>query len=216
MKVMKLFELLGRWQDERKELSLRYNYLLVETDKEIARRFKYGLAIIQYSLPVEIENLLLHNKRLDLSEIKKRRKFILAYRDKNGLKIFSGQKAKKYLDLFLERVGHEKEIKGMPVSRGADKIIRGEVVIVLDTRETDFPTGKILVTSMTRPEFVPLMCKAKAVITNEGGITSHAAIVSRELGITCIVGTKVATKLLKTGDLVEINSETGEVRLLSK
>lgn len=92
---------------------------------------------------------------------------------------------------------------------------RGVVKIILN--ENDFPkfrTGEILVTSMTRPEFVPLMKKAAAVITDEGGITCHAAIVSRELKIPCIIGTKNATRVLNDGDFVEIDAENGTVTIL--
>ncbi len=69
---------------------------------------------------------------------------------------------------------------------------------------------------MTRIEFVPLMKKAKAIITNEGGIACHAAIVSREFGVPCIIGTKIATDVLKSGDLVEMNVETGNIKILKK
>jgi len=60
------------------------------------------------------------------------------------------------------------------------------------------------------------MKKAAAIITNEGGMTSHAAIISRELGIPCIIGTKVATKVLKTGELVEVLPTHGKVRVLKE
>ena len=69
---------------------------------------------------------------------------------------------------------------------------------------------------MTRPDFMPLMRKAKAVITDEGGITCHAAIVSRELGIPCIIGTKIATKVLKDGDMVEVDANKGIVRKIKE
>ncbi len=95
-------------------------------------------------------------------------------------------------------------------------IIRGKVRIVFDPIRDKFSKGEILVSGMTRPEFVPLMKKAKAIITNEGGITTHAAIVSRELKIPCIIGTKVATDILKNGDLVELNTEKGVVKILNK
>jgi pyruvate,water dikinase len=65
---------------------------------------------------------------------------------------------------------------------------------------------------MTRVEFVPLMKKAKAIITNEGGIACHAAIVSRELGLPCIIGTKNATRVLKDGDEIEMDLEKGVVK----
>jgi len=88
----------------------------------------------------------------------------------------------------------------------------GTVRIVLDPHDDKgFKQGDILVTSMTRPEFVPLMKKAAAVVTNEGGVTCHAAIVSRELNIPCIIGTKRATMVLKDGDVVEVDAMKGMV-----
>ncbi len=71
--------------------------------------------------------------------------------------------------------------------------------------------GDILVAPMTSPDYVPAMKKSSAVITDEGGQTSHAAIVSRELGIPCVVGTKEATKILKEGQIVTVNGESGQI-----
>ena len=65
---------------------------------------------------------------------------------------------------------------------------------------------------MTTPDFVPAMKKAAAIVTEQGGITSHAAIVSRELGVPCVIGTKIATRVLKDGDLVEVDANKGIVR----
>lgn len=65
---------------------------------------------------------------------------------------------------------------------------------------------------MTRPELMPAVKKAKAIITDEGGLTCHAAIVSRELGVPCIIGTKIATKILKDGNLVEVDANKGIIR----
>jgi len=76
--------------------------------------------------------------------------------------------------------------------------------------------GRILVTGMTTPEFVPAIGKAIAIITNEGGITSHAAIVSREFGIPCVVGTNIATKRISDGDLVEIHAASGVIKVIKK
>ena len=63
---------------------------------------------------------------------------------------------------------------------------------------------------------MPAIQKAKAIITNEGGITCHAAVISRELGIPCIVGTKIATKVLKDGDLVKVDANKGIVKVIKK
>ncbi|HIH43244.1 TPA: hypothetical protein HA246_06385 [Candidatus Woesearchaeota archaeon] len=88
--------------------------------------------------------------------------------------------------------------------------------IVINPAAAKFEKGEILVTSMTRPDFVPLMKKALAVITDEGGITSHAAVICREFKLPCIVGTKIATKMLKDGMMVEVNGNHGVVRILEK
>lgn len=88
----------------------------------------------------------------------------------------------------------------------------GVVVIIKSPKEIDrVQKGQILVTTMTSPDFVPAMKKVNGIITDKGGQTSHAAIVSRELGVPCVVGTKTATKLFKDGDIVTINGTTGEV-----
>jgi len=75
---------------------------------------------------------------------------------------------------------------------------------------------EILVSTMTTPDFVPAMQKAAGIITDEGGITCHAAITSRELKKPCIIGTKFATKVLHDGDLVEVDADKGVVRILGR
>ena len=69
---------------------------------------------------------------------------------------------------------------------------------------------------MTTPEYLPAMEKAAAIVTDEGGINSHAAILSREFGIPCIVGTKIATKIIKENELIEVNANHGVVKKLKK
>lgn len=93
----------------------------------------------------------------------------------------------------------------------------GKVVIVSSSKELDkVLDGDIMVSIMTNVTYTPAFKRAAAVITDEGGITCHAAIVSRELGIPCIIGTKIATKILKDGDMVEVDAERGIVRILEK
>lgn len=106
------------------------------------------------------------------------------------------------------------EFKGQIACRG---LVRGTARVISDPQDDKgFMDGDILVTSMTRPEFVPIMKRAGAVVTNEGGITCHAAIVSRELGIPCIIGTKHATHILHDGDLVEVDANKGVVTILKR
>lgn len=104
-------------------------------------------------------------------------------------------------------------IKGSVAYKG---VATGRVRLVIDPKKdsSSFRVGEILVTGMTRPEFLPVMKKAIAFVTDAGGILSHAAIVARELKKPCIIGTHIATRLLKTGDLVEVDANQGVVRKL--
>ena len=89
------------------------------------------------------------------------------------------------------------------------------VIRKFDTN-TVLHTGEILVTGMTDPRFVPLMKQVGAIVTDAGGMLCHAAIVARELKKPCIVGTKFATQVLKDGDLVEVDADKGEVRVVER
>ncbi len=101
------------------------------------------------------------------------------------------------------------DFKGDPASPGTAS---GVVIVIKSPKEIQrVQKGQILVTTMTTPDFVPAMKKVNGIITDKGGQTSHAAIVSRELGVPCIVGTKTATRDLKEGDTVTLNGTTGEI-----
>jgi len=106
-------------------------------------------------------------------------------------------------------------LKTIPVILGAAAspgVAAGPVVIIHSPSEIDLiKDGDILVTEMTTPDFVPAMKRAAAIITDLGGRTCHAAIVSRELGIPCVVGTTTSTQILKTGDIVTVNGGGGTV-----
>ena len=96
-------------------------------------------------------------------------------------------------------------------------IVKWKVCIVHGFKDLDkVQQWSILVTEMTNPEYVPAMKKASAIITDEWWITCHASIASRELKIPCIVGTKIATQVLKDGDLVEVDADNGVVRVLER
>jgi phosphoenolpyruvate synthase/pyruvate phosphate dikinase len=102
------------------------------------------------------------------------------------------------------------EIKGSIAFMG---VAKGTVRIVKSVK--DLPKvkdGDILVTNMTTPNYLVAMKRAVAFVTDEGGITCHAAIVAREMKKPCIIGTKIATKILKDGDLVEVDANKGVVR----
>ena len=102
-------------------------------------------------------------------------------------------------------------LKGTVACKG--QTVKGKVQIIFNSNEIKlFKAGNIFVTPMTSPDYLMVMKRALAIITDEGGISCHAAITSRELGVPCIIGTKIATKVLKDGDIVEVDADKGIVR----
>ncbi|MBI4708857.1 MAG: hypothetical protein HY764_01475 [Candidatus Portnoybacteria bacterium] len=107
------------------------------------------------------------------------------------------------------------QFEGSPAYKG---LVRGKVKVVLGTGldAEKFKKRDILVTPMTTPKFIPFIKQASAVITDEGGLLCHAAIISRELKTPCIIGTKIATKVLKDEDLIEVDANRGIVKILKR
>ena len=98
-----------------------------------------------------------------------------------------------------------------------NKIAQGSAHVIKDVKDiAQFKAGEILVTEMTDPDWVPIMRIASAIVTNRGGRTSHAAIVSRELGLPCIVGTNNATQVIETGQKITVSCAEGEKGLSMK
>ena len=94
---------------------------------------------------------------------------------------------------------------------------RGKARLILDLNNLHLvKKGDILVTSMTRPQFNRQIKNAKAIVTDEGGMLCHASILAREAGIPSVVGTKTATKVLKDGDLIEVNADKGIIKILER
>lgn len=127
--------------------------------------------------------------------------------------IYTGSDYQEILQAYEKAITVEaaQELSGLQAASG---VAEGPVMIIRDPMKDVFPAGSVLVTSMTRPEFVPLMKRAVAVITDEGGMLSHAAIISRELGIPCVVGTKHATRALRSGQRVRVDGGTGHVNVI--
>jgi pyruvate, water dikinase len=109
----------------------------------------------------------------------------------------------------------DKEISGEVILSGlgaSPGVASGKVKVINDLSELDkIQTGDILVTKMTNPDMVVSMQKSVAIITDEGGMTAHAAIVSREMGIPAVVGTREATAKLKDGDIVTVDGSSGKI-----
>lgn len=130
--------------------------------------------------------------------------------DEGAAETLSKEDAHELWQRYVDFKSSASAVKGIVASNGGRHFVNGEVVIV--TSPTDIvKDGQIVVVPSTSPSYVPLMRKAKALVTDHGGMMSHAAIVAREFNLPCIVGTKQATKTLKNGDLVVLDLVRGEV-----
>ncbi len=117
------------------------------------------------------------------------------------------------IDAFIQSVTDQHEITSIKGTIAFKGIATGKVVILKGKHDLEkVQQGDILVAPTTMPDYLPAMNKAIAFVTDEGGITSHAAIVARELKKPCIVGTKLATQIFKDGDMVEVDAVTGIIR----
>jgi phosphoenolpyruvate synthase/pyruvate phosphate dikinase len=96
----------------------------------------------------------------------------------------------------------------------SDKVVGTARIVLNNSQIEKVKEGDILIAGMTKPDYMPAIKKAKALVTDEGGITCHAAIVSRELKKPCIIGTKIATLIFKDGDFIEVDSKEGIVKIL--
>jgi phosphoenolpyruvate synthase/pyruvate phosphate dikinase len=205
-------------QELKKTTQTRSHPLLqLVVKKEIARRLKIEVKYLDYLSEIEIGRLLKLNHITPKfkKELKQRgSSAVLIIRNMKSTWLI-GEKAKDFIKnngLTLNIKGI-KEITGQAASKG---LVRGHVKICLFSQEINkIKKGDILVTNMTTPDFVPGMRLAAAIITDEGGITSHAAIVARELNKPCIIGTKIASKVFHDGDLVEVDANKGTIKKLS-
>ncbi|MBT4541307.1 hypothetical protein HOC35_07375 [Candidatus Woesearchaeota archaeon] len=210
--ILRIARLFSKWKDIRKGGVYIGMYHFDCFLDEVARRTEFSKEQLTFSIFNEIKDIL-NKKNIDKirKEIKEREKqCFFVYTDK-GHFIVGGEKAEKYFKL-LEKGKNKSiiEIRGVVASPG---YARGRVSIVKKTQDiNNFKTGDILVANQTTPEFLPAMKKSAAIVTEQGGITSHAAIVSRELKKPCIIGTKIATTTLLDGEIVEVDAENGIVR----
>ena len=214
--IKRLVELLknfATYQDDRKRNILIYLHSLEILLKEIGQRKGINLQVIRDTFPQEVEDIL--NGKITEDFINKRREkcFVVWEEKSDRPEILIGEEAKNWEELLIPQIHNTKVVKGNCASKG--KAI-GKVRILLNASENDkLEDDEILVTFMTSPDFMSAVRRCSAIVTNLGGITSHAAIISRELRIPCVVGTKNATEILKTGDMVEVDANNGIIKILS-
>ncbi len=164
---------------------------------------------------------LFENKKVSPDVLVQRGEAFLMQGDGEKITYFAGVEAKKRISFFQKEgkdLSETKEVKGTIACSGK---VQGKAKIIVSGYDNfdslqsiiaGMNKGEILISETTSPELTLACKKAAAIVTNQGGLLSHAAVISRELNIPCIVGTEIATKIFKDGDLVEVDAEKGVVR----
>lgn len=202
------------FKDWRDDLRRMHCYLWTFLFERLAKEWSMKHEEIGYLTLDEMEEVL--EKDIDpkkIINVRKERPCIITCVEKNlKISVIDKDIPERYNNIIqeIENRGKAETIKGLIAFIGK---VQGKVKIVRSYHDIkNVERGDILVANTTHPTYLPAMQKAAAFVTNEGGIISHAAIVSREMKKPCIVGTKNATKILKDGDLVEVDAEKGIVR----
>ena len=200
----------------RKDLQSLSYYHFEKLQREIGRRLQLSLAQVR-SMPIEMIEVGLKGENIDLDKINQIQKYhICLPNDDLSVSILYGKDAKDFVDQNLEIVVEEvKDVSTIKGNCAFPGKVTGIVKVINLPQEMDkMEYGNILLSIGTSPSIVLAMKKAAAIITDEGGLTCHAAIVSRELEIPCVVGLKIATKILKDGDVVEVDANNGIIKKL--
>ncbi len=209
--LIHLSEKITRWQDDRKSAVYQVNQIMFAVVEEVGRRAKLPWSDVAMTTLDELIAALVNRKYLR-KLWRARYQRAIAVHKKGESVIISGQKANKLtLDDFMVNRKGLKEFSGICASPG---LVQGKVRIANNTKAVrSVKSGEVLVANNTTPDYVPAMKKSAAIITEQGGITGHAAIVSRELGTPCVVGVEGITKVLKTGQLVKVDATKGIITL---
>ncbi len=199
--------------DYKKDLFTRLHWYCEPIFAEIAKRWNFNVDYVRYALPEEVEAFL-NGKEVNQQEIIDRYENHAFIAKEDGTFEFL-KNPTEVIDQFIADY-HKKEdvneVKGKIAQSGK---VSGRARIILNAKECDtIRHGDVLITTMTSPDFMVAVKRAAAIITDEGGITCHAAIISRELKIPCITGTKIATKVFNDGDLIEVDADNGIVKVI--
>lgn len=197
----------------RRYAQIFWSYQIKNLLEESGRRLGITLEVARYLSVAELSESLKKGK-LSVKDADKRLDFFIYYVE-NGLELLSTNRKHPILKQIEKKIVHAvSEFSGQIGCLGKAK---GRVRIINAAKDmSKMRSGDILVSVATNPDLVPAMKKSAAIITEQGGVTSHAAIISREMKKPCIIGTKIATQVLKDGDLVEVDADKGVVRILKK
>jgi len=184
--------------------------------REIAKRLNTNIENLRFLLKEEIVACLTGSKKLPIQNIQERKKYALLFFEHGTCKLYVGNEAHKW-EGKIQRANDKKQadLKGqVAFSKG---VVNGKVKIIMTPDDMKkMKNGDILVSSRTYPDLLMAMKKASAMVTELGGLLSHAAIVSRELKIPCVVGITDITKNVKDGDEIRVDTEKGVVEIIKR
>ncbi|MDO8435453.1 MAG: PEP-utilizing enzyme [bacterium] len=210
-KAIRIAELLSEMQDKRKACVQRTNPLLWSMSEIVAREFNIDHALFMRLSALEFLDVLA-GKKPDTTELKRRTLRALYWYPREGEIIWSGPELGNFQWELTFGQTDITELRGVPACAGAATGIARVIMTTQDLR--DFQQGEIMVANQTTPEYTPYMRKAAAIVTDQGGLTAHAAVFSREFQIPCVIGCGTATKWIKNGDHVEVDAKKGIVKKL--
>ncbi len=217
LRLFEFVQLTMQVRDLRKEYFQKMFTVLANIARELFKRQGLPEEDIVYAVTDELVSG--EYKKEEFKEMLQQREAgAIVYINNDGWQMECGDTRKAQEEIFLlVEAGHRNDATKIKGSIAYPGLIRGRVSIISSKKDfRKFIPKSVLVTSMTRPEFLPIIKQAVAIITDEGGITCHAAIISRELKIPCIIGTKIATRVLKDGDMVEVDANKGIVKILKR
>ena len=193
-------------------------YIFLEFFKAIAREHGISLNQSKRMIMPEIFDVLRTGKLGPSAlELDRRKQSALILFNKGMISVLSGHHSEEMARALFKDLAPKKFTGTLHGQCGATGKASGKVRVIHHMAHLDyFKRGEILVTAATNPAFVVAMKKAAAIVTDEGGITCHAAILSRELGIPCVIGTKIATQVLKDGDRLKVDATEGVVKKVKK
>lgn len=201
--------------DERKEMQCRVIWAFHLLLREVAQRIGESVEETEWLWYDEVPGILKAG-RLDHGMITTRKRAVAMLVENGQMQRWEGDEAIRIRDEnFPQADSSIREIRGeaasLGVARGIARVCAGAAEALANVKE-----GEVLITGMTMPEYAPAMRRAAAIVTDEGGITCHAAIVARELKKPCVIATRIATQVFKDGEMVEVDATNGVVRKIDR
>ncbi len=208
-------ELINKYLEQFKEARIYSEPIYSKTEaffrsiaKAIGEEENYDEELLTCLTQEELEEYLKTNRLPEGKELRARYKSSALLFQNNEFKLITGEDVDKLENEITSTQSNK--VEGIPAYKG---IITGTCRVILDPFDVkEFNHDDILITGMTRPEFIPLIEKCSAIVTDAGGVLCHAAVIAREMQIPCIVGTENATKMLKDGDEIEVDADNGTIR----